>query len=120
VARAAQRADQRDLARGAGVAHPVGFAAGGDQIAPPLEFERIDRQRDRPAARSAGHLENVEMATDEADPDEAHQGAAKAAFDGARPRIACRIFRHPGCPSLAPAATIWSARARAKRLLPTR
>ena len=62
------RADEHDLARRAGVAHPVGVAAGADQIALSVEIERIDRQRDRPSALSPADFENAEVAADQPDP----------------------------------------------------
>jgi hypothetical protein len=82
------RADEHDFARGAGVAHPIGVAAGTDQIALPFEIERVDRQRDRPAALSPADFENVEVAADEANPNQKNQRTAQDALEGARSQIA--------------------------------
>jgi hypothetical protein len=91
---AAQGADQRNLARGAGLAHPVGVAAGADQIAPPADLDRVDRQRDCPAALSAADFENVEVTADEANPNNGNKEAAKDAFDRAWAEISLSILWH--------------------------
>src|SRR5437773_4177323 len=52
-------ADECHFACRAGITHPVGVAAGADQIAPPLELEWVHRQRDRPPALSPADFEYV-------------------------------------------------------------
>jgi hypothetical protein len=46
IAVAAHRASEDDFACRADIAHPIGFAAGGDQVAPPIEVKRVHRERD--------------------------------------------------------------------------
>ena len=103
ITAAAHRADEHDFARGAGIAHPVGVAARTDQIALAIEIERVHRKRDRPAALSSADFENVEVAADQADPNQKNERPAKAAFDGARPQI-LRII--PGHRLLEPAHSV--------------
>ena len=69
IAMAAHCADEHHFACRAGIAHPVGIAAGANEITPPLEFEQIDRQRDCLATLPAPDFENVEVAADQANPD---------------------------------------------------
>src|ERR1700752_341096 len=76
-----------------GIAHPVGIAASTDQVAVPLEFDRVHRQREFPAAFSPADFEHVEVAADQADPNERNDDAAKDALHGARPEI---VLSTPG------------------------
>ena len=87
VAAAPYRADQRDLACCPGIAHPIGVAAGADQIALPFEIERVDRQRDRPAALSPTDFENVEVTADQANPNKQNERTTEDAFKGAQLEI---------------------------------
>src|SRR6516165_8154993 len=88
VALADQRADQHDLACRARIAHPVGVAAGADQIALSGEIERVDGQRNRPGAGSSADFENVEMPAHQANSNEKNQRTAKDAVEGPRLQIA--------------------------------
>lgn len=87
VAAAAHRTDERDLTRRPSIAHPIGVAAGADQVALPFEIERIHRQRDRPAALSPSDFEYVEVAPDQANPYEKHERTSQDALEGVRPEI---------------------------------
>src|SRR6266700_886784 len=94
IAPTAQRPGEHDFAGGAGIPDPVRLAASADQIAPPVEFERIHRQRDRPAALSPTDLEDTEVAADQADPNEKREHAADEALKRGRLEIARRIPGH--------------------------
>src|SRR5439155_26628771 len=82
---------EHDFACRAGIAHPIGVAAGADEIQPAVDLDRIHRKRDHPAACSPADLENVEMAPDQANPYEKDEDAAKEAFARARAEIASGI-----------------------------
>ena len=99
IAAAAHCADEHDFARRAGIAHPVGIAASADQVVLPREFDRVHWQRERPAALSPADLENIEVAADQADPNETCEDTAKDALDGARPQIALRGVRQVYSPA---------------------
>src|SRR6516165_11098176 len=103
VGAAPHRADKHDFTRCPGVAHPVGIASGADEIALPVEIERVDWQRDRPAALSSVDFENVEVASDQADTNEKHEHAAKHTLEGTRLEIAPGWLGHlpAECPSRA-------------------
>ena len=70
IAVAAHRASEDDFACRADIVHPVGSTAGADQVAPSVEIERVHRYRDCLATLSATHFENVEVPTDQANPDQ--------------------------------------------------
>jgi hypothetical protein len=70
IAVAAHRADEHDLACRTGIAHPVGIAASADQVVPPIEIDRVHRQRDCLTALSPPDFENVEVAANHANPDQ--------------------------------------------------
>jgi hypothetical protein len=72
--------DEHHFARGAGIAHPVGVAAGADQIALSFEIERVHRQRDCPAALSSTDLENEEVTADQANPNKQSERTTENAF----------------------------------------
>src|SRR5271166_122574 len=95
----AHRPDQCDFARCPGIADPVRFAAGADQIAPAIEIEQVHRQRDRSAALSTADFEDVEVPADQANPDEIPEHTSEAAFGDARSQIALSILGHLPGPS---------------------
>jgi hypothetical protein len=94
IAVAAHRAGEHDFACCTGIAHPIGIAAGADQISPPIEIERVYRQPEYLAAFSPTDFENVEVAADKANPDESSERTAQDAIDGARLEIALTIPGH--------------------------
>jgi hypothetical protein len=67
---------------------------GGDQVAPPIEVERVYRERDCLAALSPPDFENVEVAADQANPNERSEDTTQDPLDGAWPQIAWSIPRH--------------------------
>ena len=86
IAVAAHRTGEHDFACSASIAHPVGIAAGADEIASSIEIERVHRQRDRLAGLASAYFEDVEVAADQADPDEKCKRMAEDAIEGAGPR----------------------------------
>src|SRR6266436_5377481 len=99
IAVAAHRASEDDFACRADIAHPIGFTAGGDQVAPPIEVKRVHRQRDCLATLSSANFENVEVAANQASPDEKNKRMTQDAFDGAWPQIAWGIPGHQSLPA---------------------
>jgi hypothetical protein len=91
IAVAAHRASEDDFACRADIAHPIGFTAGGDQVAPPIEVKRVHRERDCLAALSSANFENVEVAANQANPDEKNKCTTQDAFDG----LASDSLGHP-------------------------
>jgi hypothetical protein len=85
---AAHRASEDDFTCRADIAHPIGFAAGRDQVAPPIEVKRVHRERDCLATLSSANFENVEVAADQTDPNEGSEDTTQDAFNGAWPEIA--------------------------------
>src|SRR6202030_3790066 len=59
-----------------------------------IQIERVHRQRDFLPTPSPPHFENVEMAADQANPDESSERTAQDAIDGARLEIALTIPEH--------------------------
>jgi hypothetical protein len=94
IAVAAHGAGEHDFAGCAGIAHPIGNAAGADQIPPPIEIERVHRQRDCLLTLSPPNFENIEVAADQANPNESSERTTQDAIDGARPEIALTIPGH--------------------------
>jgi hypothetical protein len=88
IAVAAHRASEDDFACRADISHPIGFAAGADQVAPPIEVKRVHRERDYLAALSSANFENVEVAADQTDPNEGSEDTTQDALSGAWPEIA--------------------------------
>src|ERR1700730_11919421 len=88
IAVAAHRASEDDFACRADIAHPIGFAAGADQVAPPIEVKRVHRERDYLAALSSANFEHVEVAADQTDPNEGSEDTTQDALSGAWPEIA--------------------------------
>jgi hypothetical protein len=87
VTTSAHRAGEHNFACRTGISHPGGIAAGGDKIAPRVEIERIDRQRDRLAAPPSPHFEYIEVPADQANRNEKNERSTKETFGGARPEI---------------------------------
>ena len=92
-----QGAGERDLARRPGIANPLGIAPGADQEAAPFEKEQIHGECEGFAGLAAADLENMEVAADQADPDQPCQDAPEASFDGARPEKILRVGLHLPC-----------------------
>jgi hypothetical protein len=69
IALAAHCAGEHHFADRPGVPYPIRIAAGADQVAPPVEIERIYRQRDGPAALSPTDFEDIKVAANQPDPD---------------------------------------------------
>ena len=71
----------------ASIAHPVGIAAGANQVAVPVEVERVNWQRDYLTALSPTDFENVKVAADQTYPNETREDTSEDSFDGARPEV---------------------------------
>jgi hypothetical protein len=95
---AAHRAGEHHFACRAGITHPVGFAAGADQVAPSLKIERVHWLRDYLVTLSPSDFENVEMAADQANPNERSEDTTQDPLDGGRPEIAWSIPGHQSIP----------------------
>jgi hypothetical protein len=80
---AAHRTGEHDFTCSTSIAHPVGIAAGADEIPPSIEIERVHRQRDRLAGLASADFEDVEVAAGQADPDEKCKRMAEDAIEGA-------------------------------------
>ncbi len=67
-----------------GIAYPVRFTAGADQVPLPANLDRVHRQRDYFAGLPPANFENKKVAADEADPNQRNKGPPKQPLDPTR------------------------------------